>query len=99
MLEQAYQAALDGERRHRRGRPGRHKASAQVAAKYFAVKWVAHAPLALESWLDAVDVRTDVLYGQGLRAWLSKHWPGPFQAWLNAHGPSIEAVNYVQDLV
>ncbi len=67
LLEQAFEAAQQGERRHRRHQEGRWRMSVLDAARYFAVKWFLDTHQAPKSWAAACSVRDDVRLALGAR--------------------------------
>jgi hypothetical protein len=81
-FRKAYDAALDGERGHRRmgaGLSRRYQQSAVTAARYFVVKWFLE-PAKIASALDAASVRLDCLYASALRAELIGRMGADFTA-------------------
>jgi hypothetical protein len=69
LLRGAYQAALEGERAHRKmGRAlGGYQQSAETAARYFVAKWFAEPSGQVSSARDACAMRLDCLYAMALR--------------------------------
>lgn len=69
LLRGAYQAALEGERAHRKmGRGlGGYQQSAETAARYFVAKWFAEQRGQVKSARDACAMRLDCLYAMALR--------------------------------
>jgi len=68
LLQRAYQAALEGERIHRKLGRGlnRYRLSADMTARYFVIKWFRE-PGKVKDALDATRLRTDCLYASALR--------------------------------
>lgn len=68
LLAKAYNAALDGERRHRRFGAGwgSYRCSAETAARFFVVKWFVD-PGKVTSAREAAALRLDCLYASALR--------------------------------
>jgi len=66
LLHQAYTAALEGERQHRRCSQSAYRESAKLAAVYFACKWTLEETDPPKGWADAAGVRLDALYGHAL---------------------------------
>jgi len=67
LLCQATEAAIEGERRHRRiTGAGMYATSVRTAAHYFVCKWYLD-PAPVLSAYDACRLRTDVLYASALR--------------------------------
>ncbi len=67
LLEQAFEAAQQGERLHRRYQDGKWRVSVLDAARYFAVKWFLDQTKGPESWAAACSVRDDVRLALGAR--------------------------------
>lgn len=65
-LEQAFEAAQQGERQHRRG-PGVWRMSVIDAARWFAVRWFLDTQKAPKSWRDACAIRDDARFGLAAR--------------------------------
>lgn len=73
LLRGAYQAALDGERAHRKmGRgTGGYQQSAGTAARYFVAKWFGEPSRQVTSARAACAMRLDCLYAMALRECLA----------------------------
>jgi hypothetical protein len=80
LLDRAYDAALSGERRHRRGtgRP-RARLSCDDTARWFILKWVCEprAERTGNAWRFA-SLREDAFLGYALRDWLDEQGRYPF---------------------
>lgn len=68
LIRKAYDAALEGERAHRRFGAGwgSYRCSAETTARYFVVKWFVD-PGKVTSARDAAALRLDCLYASALR--------------------------------
>lgn len=67
LVRKAYDAALAGEKGHRRFGPrARYRESAETAARYFTVKWFLD-PANIKDARSAAAVRLDCLYASALR--------------------------------
>jgi hypothetical protein len=81
LLDRAYDAALSGERRHRRGtgRP-RARLSCDDTARWFVLKWVAEErPERQGTALSFAFLREDAFCGYAIRDWLDKNNRYPFE--------------------
>ena len=59
-LDDAWEAAAAGERRHRRGMPpGRYRLNVSTCATYFVVKWFLEEQGPPTSWAQAASIRDD----------------------------------------
>ncbi len=99
LLSNAFDAALDGERRHRRmgrGFGNRHKQSAETAARYFVVKWFLD-PAKITNAREAAAVRLDCLYASALRGELADRM-GKELASLRAKLEPVAAIDYVDHI-
>lgn len=99
LLRKAYDAALEGERGHRRMAAGfgnRHKQGTETAARYFVVKWCLD-PAKVKSARDAAAVRLDCLYASALRAVLADRMGADFRALRAALEPAA-AIDYVDHI-
>lgn len=98
LIRKATDAALEGEKGHRRGGPpSRYRESVETAARYFVVKWFLD-PAKIASAADAARVRLDCLYASALRAELV----GRMGADLTTLWPKLEpvaAIDYSDDIV
>ncbi len=100
MFRKAYDAALTGERQHRRAGSGlgnRYKQSAETAARYFVVKWFVE-PAKIASAREAGLVRLDCLYASALRGELNDRMGRELAALLPKLAPVV-AIDYLTDLV
>lgn len=66
-LQQAFDAALAGEKGHRRVEGSAYKGSLADAARYFVVKWFLSANAAPASFAEACALREDALRAYGAR--------------------------------
>lgn len=67
-LVRAYEAALEGEKRHRKGRPGPWAQSCSTAARYFVIKWVIdHTPGRKFTAAQLNGYRLDCFYAMAIR--------------------------------
>lgn len=99
LLSNAFDAALDSERRHRRmgrGFGNRHKQSAETAARYFVIKWFRD-PASITNAREATLVRLDCLYASALRIELLERMGKTFTH-LNAKLDSVASVDYVEHI-
>lgn len=80
LLAQAYAAALDGEKHHRRMGAGysRYEGTANLAAEYFVVKWFLNAdaddPRPADYW---ATLRADCFYASALKCVLTREGKVP----------------------
>jgi hypothetical protein len=75
LLNAAFDAAVEGERRHRkmgRGMRG-YRQSVKTTARYFVVKWFSEAPGKVTNARQACAWRLDCLYATALRECLDAH--------------------------
>lgn len=98
LLRRAADAAIEGEKTHRRHGPSsRYRQSAETAARYFVCKWFLD-PGKIKSARDAAAVRLDCLYASALRAVLLDSMGRDFIALQKALDPVV-AVDYCRDIV
>lgn len=97
LLSKAFDAALDGEKRHRRFGAGfgAYRQSAETAAKWFCVKWFLD-PGKVTNALEAASLRLDCLYASALRVVLASEWT-PQSPLRNAIEP-VAALDYCQHI-
>lgn len=96
LLAKAYNAALEGERRHRRFGAGfgSYRCSAETAARFFVVKWFVD-PGKVTNAREAAALRLDCLYASALRLVLTEHgWGGVLLAQLEP----AAALDYSTDI-
>jgi len=67
LLSLAFDAAKEGERRHRKSSPGKWRISVDDAARYFAVKWFLDSTKGPENWAAACMLRDDARLALGAR--------------------------------
>lgn len=94
LLEQAFEAAQQGERQHRRSSPGRWRASVLDAARHFAVKWFLDQTKGPESWAAACSVRDDVRLALGAR----DTCPKPELTKLRKLHAAVLAIDYAEQM-
>jgi hypothetical protein len=97
LLRKAYDAALAGEKAHRRmgAGLGGHRESADTAARYFVVKWFLD-PANITDARSACAVRPDCLFASALRAVLEGH--AGFLAVHETCSP-VASIDYTKDIV
>jgi len=83
LLRKAFEAALEGERQHRKGAPYcvSHEAriSSQDAARFFVLKWVCEGSPKKVSFREAAQLRPDAFLGYALRCYLDEEKRYPFE--------------------
>ncbi len=101
LLTAATRAALDGERRHRRGRFERMPTSHALRARYFVVKWVAEPSVLPRSWAEVCSLRDDVRLAYGLASAASQDSVKrlALQRWVTRYGAALRAIDYATHLV
>jgi hypothetical protein len=98
LLRRATDAAIDGEKTHRRHGPSsRYRESVETAARYFVCKWFL-APGKVKSARDATSMRLDCLYASALHDVLLDRMGRDFPALQKALDPAA-AVDYCRDIV
>lgn len=98
LFRKAYDAALDGEKAHRRmcAGLGGYRESAITAARYFVCKWFLD-PAKITDARSAAAVRLDCLYASALRAELIGRMGADFTD-LRARLEPIAAIDYTKDI-
>lgn len=97
LIRKATDAALEGEKGHRRHGPrGRYRESVETAARYFVVKWFLD-PAKITDARSAAAVRLDCLYASALRAELIGRMGADFTA-LRTKLEPVAAVDYSDDI-
>lgn len=96
LCRKATDAAIDGEKGHRRGRRG-FRESVETAARYFVVKWFLD-PAKITDARSAAAVRLDCLYASALRAELIGRMGADFTD-LRAKLEPVGAIDYSDDIV
>ena len=82
LLWNAFEAALEGERLHRRAAPSRSirpLISAQDAARFFVIKWVCEGKTEKVTFREAAQLRPDAFLGYALRCFLDEEKRFPFE--------------------
>lgn len=98
LLRKATDAAVDGEKTHRRHGPSsRYRESVETAARYFVCKWFLD-PAKVKSARDAAAVRLDCLYASALHDVLLDHMGRDFPALQKALDAAAE-IDYCRDIV
>lgn len=98
LLRKATDAAVDGEKTHRRHGPSsRYRESVETAARYFVCKWFLDAPK-VTSAREAAAMRLDCLYASALHDVLLDRMGRDFPALQKALDPAA-AVDYCRDIV
>ncbi len=98
LLRRATDAAIDGEKKHRRHGPSsRYRESVETAARYFVVKWFLD-PANVKSARDAAAVRLDCLYASALHDLLLDRMGRDFPA-LQKSLDAAAAIDYCSHIV
>lgn len=95
MRDLIYQSALEGEKRHRPGRPSPRNFPASVAAKYFVVKWLAGYASGrdkLPTIADVHSLRPDVV----LSASFAADYTQTLGAWANSIPAAFWEIDYAE---
>lgn len=97
LLRKATDAALDGEKAHRRfGPKSRYRESVETAARFFVVKWFLD-PAKITNAREAAAVRLDCLYASALRAELVERMGMQFVT-LGTKLDPVAAIDYADEI-